>query len=123
MARKITRTFVSRNVYRTPTGMYYDARTGKRLTGRGGAARERAAKRINARFRDESGKLTFKNVNVKTDGRNKNTGSVYYDREATVPISYDPEISPELAEENAIKHLNEDEENVAHFNVEIGEEA
>ena len=112
------REYVSGHVYRTKTGLYYDDRTGKRLTRRRGEASGKARERMKARYRDEdTGRLIFKNIRVTTDGRSKETGARKYDQEADVPVSYDPEINAELAEENARKHLDEDEPEFAHFNV------
>jgi len=117
MPSKIARVFVASHIYRTPTGLYYDDRTGKRLTQARGAASGAARERMKARFRDERGRLEFRKLHVTTDGRNKETNARKYKQEAEVAVSYDPDISAELAEENARKHLDQDEPNFAHFNV------
>lgn len=119
---KTVRSYVSSHVYKTPTGLYFDDRTGKRLTARRGEASGRAKIRMAARVRDEDGKLSFKRINVTTDGRVKGErGAKYYERPAEVSVSYDPEIDEELALRNAAKHLDEDEPEIIHFNVELAE--
>ncbi len=117
---KTQRTYVSSHVYQTPSGSYYDDRTSKRLTNRRGAAAGAARQRMQARVRDEDGKLGFKQVDVKTDGRaHGEHNAKYYEREAQVAVSYDPDVNDELATLNAIKHLDEDEPEIVHFNVEL----
>lgn len=124
MTRKLERTYVSENVYRTPSGAYYREAHGgvhaKRLTERRGAATERSAERMKARVRDASGKLSFKRIKVSSDIRKsgeKHTGSPD-DEEAEVDVSYDPDINIELATENARIHLDADEPEYDHFNIE-----
>lgn len=120
---KIVRSYVSSHVYRTPTGLYYDDRTGDRLTARRGQASERAKERMKARIQDENGKLGYKQINIITDGRAKGEhGAKYYHRPAEVSVSYDPEINEKLALKNAAKHLDEDEPEIVHFNVHLSEE-
>jgi hypothetical protein len=120
---KTQRTYVSSHVYQTPSGAYYDDRregAQRRLSNRRGAAAAAARIRMQARVRDEDGKLGFKQVNVKTDGRaHGEHNAKYYDREAQVAVSYDPDVNVELATINAIKHLDEDEPEIVHFNVEL----
>src|SRR5881396_3889810 len=96
---KIPRTYVSQHIYKTPSGQYWDDRTGKRRTTKRGEASERASERMKARVRDEKGKLTFKRTNVNSDIRRKgtkHTGSPD-NEDVEVDTVYDPTINEALA--------------------------
>lgn len=118
----IVREFVSKNVYRTPSGLYFDQRTGKRISGAKGRAADAASKRIGTRVRDEKGKLSFKIIHVRSDSRDRETGATRYNQPVDVATSYEPSKDINAALESARRNLDEDEPERAHFNVGFLEE-
>ena len=116
---KTVRSYVSRHVYSTPSGAYYDDRTRKRLTSRRGAAAGRANERMKARYRDEGGKLTFKRLKVNSDTRQKGTKHTGSPDNADFETDsiYDPDINEELASRYVEKRLNQEDANYDHFNL------
>jgi len=118
---KRPRSYISSHVYTTPTGLYYDDRTGERLTARRGAAAGIAQQRMQARVRDEeTGRLTFKRIRVKADIRlkgTKHTGSPD-DEESEIDTVYDPDINETFFQRYAEKRLDEAFADYDHWNVE-----
>lgn len=121
---KTKREYVSRHIYKTPSGLYYDDRSGKRRTAKRGEASARSAQRMKARVRDEGGKLTFKRTSVNTDIRKKgtkHTGSPD-NEDVEVDTIYDPSINEALASQYIERRLDSEEPTYDHFNISfIGE--
>ena len=119
---KTVRSYVSGHVYRTQRGLWYDDRSGKRLTSRRGAAAGRANERMKARVRDQQGRLGFKRLKVNSDTRKQGTkhiGSPGND-DFEVDSIYDPEISEnasELASRYVEKKLDQEDAEYNHFNI------
>jgi len=121
LGKHTARSYVSSHVYLTPTGMYYDDRTGKRLTGRRGAASGRSHERMKARVRDESRKLSYKRIKVNTDFRDrqakgKHVGSPN-NADFEVDTIYDSDINESLASSYVEKRLDREDAENDHFNV------
>src|SRR6266566_4248708 len=117
----------SRHIYRTPSGMYYDDRTGKRLSKRRGEAAHRAAERANARFRDETGKFETRLFEAKYDAsylgsrRAAVYGSDIAGPQAHIPLAYNPNRSARLSDKQARRWLDAQEPSFRHYNVSVGE--
>jgi len=118
------RQYVSRHTYRTPTGLYYDDRTGKRLTGARGRSNAANASRMKARVRDESGRLSFIRVKGKSDIRNlaeKKKRETPDEADFESDSVYDPDINETLASQYVESRLDAEDPGFAHFNVQIEE--
>ena len=112
------RTYISKHTYKTPSGLYYNDQTGKRLTGKRGRANESNSKRMQARIRDESGKLSFRRVKVESDSQmigNKTISPTTVTLEADT--IYDHEKNETYFQEYVRKNLDREDEGYEHFNI------
>lgn len=116
---KTNREYISKHIYKTPSGQYWDDRTGKRRTAKRGEASAASVQRMKARVRDETGKLTFKRISVNTDIRKKgtkHTGSPD-NEDVEADTVYDPMINEALASQYVERRLDTEQPDYDHFNI------
>lgn len=122
-----SREYVSRHIYRTPSGQFWDDREGVRVSERRGVSAGKASERNAARFRDDSGRFTVKLFEVKFDASTRGSRFVsVYGRDvsgpqALVPLAYNPNRSATLAAEQARKWLDANEPGFRHFRIDLGD--
>lgn len=118
---KTKREYVSAHTYKTPSGMYYNDRTGKRVTARRGHASEASADRMHARVRDDHGKLTFRRIKANSDTRSKAEGKKHTGSPDNADVEadtiYDPAKNEALASEYVERKLNQESTTDSFFNV------